>query len=258
MIDLDSLLKFYPAKLTDFKRNILAEYLQCKILEYIYSSEWGNTLVFMGGTAIRLCYESERFSEDIDFDNRGISKKEFKDLSDMLVFKIKLEGYEVRADVSFKRASRCFLRFPGIYYSYKLSPHPEERMLLQIDTEPQNFNYETETRIINRFGIFTRVKVATPSALLSMKIAALLGRKREKGRDFYDITFLSEFASPDFKYLKAKTGISSSSELKEKLLKKISGMDLKKAAAEIKPFLFSASDVERVLAFKEFIEQWKM
>jgi predicted nucleotidyltransferase component of viral defense system len=35
-------------------------------------------LCFIGGTALRLCYGHERFSEDLDFDNNGLSFEDFE------------------------------------------------------------------------------------------------------------------------------------------------------------------------------------
>ncbi|HDQ26644.1 MAG TPA: nucleotidyl transferase AbiEii/AbiGii toxin family protein [bacterium] len=254
MIALESLLKHYPQELRGFKRNILAEYLQCRVLGYLYSGAEGAKMIFIGGTAIRLCHESLRFSEDLDFDNTGATKEGFTRSLKEISRKLSLEGYDNEADFSFKGAFRCFLRFNSIYFRYGLSGHENEKLLLQIDAEPQGVKYESETRVINRFGVFARVVVPAPPVLLSMKIAALLGRRREKGRDFYDVTFLSAFTEPDYKYLKLRTGISGVEELKEALLRKTAGLNMKRIAADVSPFLFTKSDEQRVVYFEEFVK----
>ncbi|HRU39807.1 MAG TPA: nucleotidyl transferase AbiEii/AbiGii toxin family protein, partial [Candidatus Goldiibacteriota bacterium] len=64
---METLLSSYPEKLKGFKRGILAEYLQCLILSYVFPLKKGD-LRFIGGTAVRLGWGSGRFSEDIDFD----------------------------------------------------------------------------------------------------------------------------------------------------------------------------------------------
>lgn len=186
MISMETLLEAYPERLRGFKRGILTEYMQCLILSYIFPLKKGLHMRFIGGTSVRLCWESERFSEDLDFDGEGITKAQFEDIGSSVVKKLKLEGYTAKADMSFKGAFRCFIRLPGIYYSYGLSRHAEEKLLIQIDYEPQGYMYDAEEKIINRFGIFAAVPAPPASVLLSMKIAALLGRKRSKGRDFYD------------------------------------------------------------------------
>jgi len=47
--------------------NIVREYWEMFILDGLYSSTLGTNLIFKGGTALRLIYNSPRFSEDLDF-----------------------------------------------------------------------------------------------------------------------------------------------------------------------------------------------
>jgi len=251
---METLLSSYPEKLKGFKRGILAEYLQCLILSYVFPLKKGD-LRFIGGTAVRLGWGSGRFSEDIDFDGKGVSRPEFEDIAGRVVKKLRLEGYDAEADLSFKGASRCFIRFPGIYHAYGLSARENEKLLIQLDYEPQEYSYKAVEKVINRFGIFTAVPSAPVDVLLSMKISALLGRKRPKGRDFYDVTYLFSFTQPDFKFLKLKNGIKDMDNLKEKLLQKADSLDMKAVAADVAPFLFAKEDVERVLNFRLFVEQ---
>jgi hypothetical protein len=209
----------------------------------------------MGGTAIRLCHDSRRFSEDLDFDNRGINKNDFKAIGEHAASLLNIEGYGAECDFSFKGAFRCFIKFPGIFHKYGLSSHEGEKLLLQIDAEPQAVDYDIMTSVLNRSGVFARVTVPAPAVLLSMKISALLGRKREKGRDFYDVTFLSGITAPDYGYLSTKTGIKDKQGLKESIIKKISHLNMKALAADVSPFLFSRSDEQRVVHFVEFVRQ---
>ena len=88
MLELKEIESFYPEYLRPFKGNILREYLQYKILESVYSSEFGRNLVFMGGTAIHIAHGLPRFSEDLDFDNRGLDQKGFEALSVLLKKKL--------------------------------------------------------------------------------------------------------------------------------------------------------------------------
>ena len=69
MISLHNIEQFYPENLRGFKRNMLREYLQFKILEIIFNSRLAPKLSFIGGTALRIVHENTRFSEDLDFDN---------------------------------------------------------------------------------------------------------------------------------------------------------------------------------------------
>lgn len=257
MIELDSLVRQFPQELSGFKRNILVEYLQLRVLATLFGSAPSAKLCLIGGTAVRLVHEGRRFSEDLDFDNLGLTQKQFVEIAKRVAVKLKQEGYAAQLDFSFSGAFRCFLKFPGIYNRYGLSGHKEEKLLLQMDAEKQGVEYPRETKIINRLGVFTRVLTPVPATLLSMKLAALLGRSRAKGRDFYDVTYLSAFTKADFAYLSKKNGISDGNELKNALLKKISGLKMREIATDVSPFLFSKEDVNRVLYFGDYIRHKK-
>ena len=73
MLTLEQIEQQYPENLRGFKRSLLREYLQYKILEIIFASEYATKLVFIGGTALRIVHDNSRFSEDVDFDNFGLT-----------------------------------------------------------------------------------------------------------------------------------------------------------------------------------------
>ena len=54
---------------TLYIRNLLKEYLQIYVLNYIYTNpKYNKELIFTGGTCLRLMYGLSRLSEDLDFD----------------------------------------------------------------------------------------------------------------------------------------------------------------------------------------------
>ena len=89
---------------------------------------------------------------------------------------------------------------------------------------------------------------------MSQKIAALLGRRRDKGRDYFDVTFLFSKTTPDFAYLSQKFGIENMLALKNRLREHAESVDLKKLADDVRPFLIKPDQVERILLFKDFVE----
>ena len=256
MLELKEIESFYPEYLRPFKANILREYLQYKILEAVYSSEFGQNLVFMGGTAIHIAHGLPRFSEDLDFDNRGLDKNGFEALSVILKRKLTLEGYKVEIDNAFDGAYRAHVKFIALLYDSKLSAHKGEKMLIQLDTEPQNFNYEPSKMILNKFDIFTQIDVVPEDILLAQKIYAIFARKRPMGRDFYDAIFLFGKTGPNFDYLKSKVGIIDKSGLKDKLLKRCEALDFKQLADDAGKFLFNPDDSKKVLLFTQFLESF--
>lgn len=60
MLSLNQIEKFYTDKEKPFKKNILREYLQYKILEIIFNQSFSNKLSFMGGTCLRIVYGTSK------------------------------------------------------------------------------------------------------------------------------------------------------------------------------------------------------
>ncbi len=255
MLNLQNIKKNYPENLQSFDRFLLKEYLQYKILQIIFGSEYGKGLCFLGGTALRIVYESNRFSEDLDFDNFSLEPKDFEDLINIVKKSLSLEGYSVETRTVYKGAYRCYLKFPGLLNTLGLSGYADEKILVQIDTVKQPYKYEFSHFLLNKFDIFTQINVVPSDILLSKKICAALGRKTPKGRDFFDIVYLFSFTKPDYDYLRAKEGIANVGALKSRLYLLLEKVDIKALVSDVEPFLFNSADGQRVLLFKEFLEQ---
>jgi len=256
MLDLKQIESFYPENLRIYKKNLLREYLQYVILDIIYSSEYGRRLVFMGGTAIHIIHGIRRFSEDLDFDNKGLSKEDFEGLSQNVLRKLELYGYSVEIQNRYGGAFHCFVKFPGIFYHHGISGHLREKLIIQIDSEPQNVDYKAERVILNKFDIFLKINSVPPEVLLAQKILAILNRPRPMGRDFYDAIFLFSKTNPDFNFLKEKMELKESiniEEIGEKLLSKCERINFKKLIEGVKPFLFYPSEAEKIKLFPDFI-----
>lgn len=258
MLNLKQIEQNYPENLQPFKKNLLREYLQYKILEIIFNSDFAGKLAFLGGTALRIIHDNNRFSEDLDFDNFGLTEKEFAGLANVVKDNLEKQGFEVETDNVFKGAFRCKIKLPKILFSNELSPLASEKLMVQIDTAPHDFSFNPENKILNKFDVFTSVFTVPPDIILSQKIYAALNRKRPKGRDFYDIIFLLSFTKPNYEYLKKKMGISDEVSLKNKLLEVVIDFDFKELAKDVEPFLFSPSDSRKLEMFIDFIKQAKL
>jgi predicted nucleotidyltransferase component of viral defense system len=259
MLTLPEIEKHYPENLRKFKRFILREYLQHKILQIIFDSEYANHLAFLGGTCLRIVHGNSRFSEDIDFDNFKLKEDVFERISLIIKKQLEQEGYAVEMKTVYKGAYHCYIRFPRLLFQEGLSGHLEEKILIQLDTEPQHFDFTPEKYILNRFDVFTQIFITPLNILLSQKFYAILNRTRNKGRDFYDAVFiLSKIDSPDYDYLKLKLDISNEQQLKERLLDKCSKLDMKKMAKDVQPFLFDPDDIKKVILFPGYIRQAKL
>ena len=256
MLNLKEIQNQYPEFLRPFKRFILREYLQYKILEIVFNGPFANKLCFLGGTCLRIIHDQQRFSEDLDFDNFNLTVDEFNLISKNIKTKLILEGYDVECKEIIKGAFHCYIRFPKILFNEGLTGHLEEKILIQLDTESQDFQFKPETFIINKFDVFTSIFITPLPILLAQKFYAVINRKRNKGRDFYDIVFLlGKGIKPDFNYIQMKLGIHNESDLKELILSTCDKISMQEMANDVEPFLFNPSDVKKVLLFKEYLNQ---
>lgn len=255
MLTLSQIEEQYPEHLRPYKRAILREYLQFKILEIVAHSEYASKLSFLGGTALRIIYNNTRFSEDLDFDNFSLNEGEFEALS--LRVKRELEAQGLKVEISFagKDAYRCNIRLPDILYSNGLSSHEGEKILMQIDSLAHGFPYVPDKKIMNKFDVFSEVFVTPLPILLSQKLYAAVNRKRAKGRDFFDIVFLLSITKPNYQYLEAKIGVSNSTMLRGRILEVTKNFDFTELAKDVQNFLFNPADARKVELFREFIAE---
>jgi predicted nucleotidyltransferase component of viral defense system len=257
MLSIESLVQYYPEPLRVFKRFILREYLQFRILEIVFDGPYANKLAFLGGTCLRIVHGNQRFSEDLDFDNFGLSEANFTEVSDHIERELLREGYVVETRMVTKGAYHCYIKFPGLLFEQGLSGYVEERILIQLDTEPQEFDFEPELFVLNRFDVFSRIRVTPKELLMAQKCYAILNRQRNKGRDFFDLVFLMGMdVTPNLDYLRSKVGIDSTHALKDALVAKCERLDMEEMAADVAPFLFSARDSKRVRLFTEYLKAY--
>ena len=258
MFDLESIVKTYPQQLQKFKRSLLREYLQYKILEIIYTSDFAGELVFLGGTALRIIYNNQRFSEDLDFDNQSLSQEEFVELSNLVKKGLEMRGFTVEIKNVFKEAFRCYIKFPGLLHTQGLSPYEKEKIVIQIDTTPQDFDFDPEVRTLDKFDVYLKILVTPTDIILAQKIYTIFNRQKMKGRDFFDVDFLisNQCVEPNFAYLEQKLNIKNEAELKSRLKNKLREVDFEKLSFEVERFLFNPDHKERVLGFYQSIDEW--
>ena len=202
---------------------------------------------------MRIVYNNSRFSEDLDFDNFKLNEEQFADLANEIKKGLERQGYEVEVKNVFKGAYRSYIRMPKVLFDNEVSGLEAEKLMIQIDTVPQAFNYEKETKILNRFDVFTQIFTIPIDVLLSQKIYAALNRSQAKGRDFFDIVFLFPQTKPNYEYLEKKLGVKNGQELKEILLAKTADLDFGELAKDLEPFLINSEDSKKVKLFREYL-----
>lgn len=255
MLEMRQIASFFPEPLRVFKRNLLREYLQYKTLEIVSDSRYGNALVFLGGTAIHIVHGGPRFSEDLDFDNRGLDLPAWESLAGEIRAKLKLQGVEPEVRTAARGAFRISLRFPGLLRRMGLSTDPREKIDLHLDADPQRFAYDADVVLINKFDVFCRIAAAPADLLLAQKIDCLFSRHRAMGRDVYDALFLWAKTEPRPAYLREKIGVLNGLELKERLLLRCRELDFARMAEDVAPFLFRADEAKKIRMFPDFVQE---
>lgn len=257
MLDIQEIEQYYPENLRIFKRFMLREYLQYKILEIVFNGPFAEKLVFLGGTCLRLVHGNQRFSEDLDFDNFDLSRNEFDEISQNIAIQLERMGYTTEIKQVAKGAYHCYIRFPKILFEQGLSGYKEEKILIQLDTEPQLFEFVPDEPILNKFDVFTRIFSTPLNLLMSQKCYAILNRPRNKGRDFYDLIFLmGKEIAPNMAYLFQKAGIRNTTELKDQLLEKCNTLNMDEMTRDVAPFLFSPKDEKKIRFFVDYLENY--
>ena len=236
---------------------MLKEYFHYRMLDIIFSGEYASKMSFIGGTNLRILHQIQRFSEDLDFDCFNLSREDFLSLTDKIINRLRQEGINVEADDKEKDKKLIALRrnivFPGLLFDLGFTGHREKKLLIKIECEPHNYEYEPEKPIIQKFNVFTQILAPSPAILLSMKTGAVL--ERGMGRDFYDFIFLSGKTDPDFGYLEAKFGIRNFTDLYNRILESIQETNFKLKSRDFEKLVFDQGETKKVLFFNEYIQQ---
>jgi predicted nucleotidyltransferase component of viral defense system len=258
MIGIEQLLNFYPPQVNAspaLRKYILKEYIQLTILEYLTTTHWIRKLTLTGGTNLRLAKGIDRFSEDLDFDCKNLTREEFMQMTDDVLRYIKLSGWkvEIRDKPAPKlTAYRRNFHFPVLLFDLGLSGFREERFLIKIEAEDQKISYNPVMGRISGCGMFFLFPVPSDPVLCAMKLSALI--TRQKGRDFYDCIFLLGQTQPDFDFLQARHGIGKMDELKVMLAGLVQHIDLEIKSRDFQHLLYNSLNSRRILAFGEFVE----
>jgi len=205
----------FAEKLNTFIENVVREEYEMIFLKTLLESKWGKYLVFKGGTALRLAYNSLRFSEDLDFSlTRKIDWPKLKEV-------IKNESKQLPA-VKLKDLRDKYFTYFGLF-SIKEDYLPQPFLIkIEISKRVCKWKRDFDFTLSQLSSPVTPLKtsgfvVTKKRAFLDKKKAVL---ERKKGRDLYDLWWLlrdlaKKTSLPDIRYDKKKV----STELKRFLPK---------------------------------------
>lgn len=245
--------------------NILREYLQTIVLKLIYQSKFGGALSFMGGTALRICYNLKRYSEDLDFTYDSPDQPyRFSSLMQEIVKELELRGFQVTSTIhEDKIVQKGFLRFGGLSQAFGLKQIAKDQKLhikLEVDVRPIPLKKgERESFFVNRFQeIFPILKHTLPT-LFAGKILALLYRPYQRGRDYYDlIWYLTQKVDLNLDYLNRgvkEKKFKNEQEVFETLEDKIKTVKPTLLLKDISRFLEDSSEETWISRYQELYAQ---
>jgi predicted nucleotidyltransferase component of viral defense system len=180
----------------------LREIMQKITLAGLSRTDFFVKATFYGGTALRVFYGSDRYSEDLDFsllkpDSNFSIEPYFKDVLDefkSLGLTVSIRGKKKTKQTAIDSA---FLKAETIWQEIVLEDIIKEtgvrsnkslKIKIEVDRQPP-LNFKTEEKLLLRpFSFY--VKCFTKPSLFAGKMHALLFRKwktRVKGRDWYDL-----------------------------------------------------------------------
>lgn len=244
---LNALARSSQSKNKVFKRNILKEYLQVMVLNFVYAHPQYSELVFYGGSCLAQCFGLPRLSEDLDFidlKNKVDLKLLAKDLARHLKKEIDLN---VSATI---QKFRIYLKFPILHELGLAAKSESDLLFLKVEVfKDADFcrSYHLETIPLFKFNHSVLIKTFDLSTLMATKIRAIFYRKWEKtdkqgkilasvkGRDYFDLMwYLQKGITPNVDCL---DNIKNLGELKENLLKIIERVDEKSIKFDLEAFV---------------------
>ena len=201
---LEQMVEAYQPKNNEEKRNVVKEVMQEITLCALSKAGFFDVAAFYGGTALRIFYGLDLFSEDLDF-SLMTKNKDF-DLSTYVPsLKRIVQSFGLNVEVEIKHKTldsaiqSAFLKGDTIeqfllFYPNDLvtgiNKNEKVKIKFEIDTMPAGLaTYETKYRLL---PIPYSIKLYDEASLFSGKIHALICRSwksRVKGRDLYDYVF---------------------------------------------------------------------
>lgn len=186
MIETELLENIAKKEQTSIFPNIIREYIQHLFLAELYQLPGSEKLLFKGGTALRIVYNSPRFSEDLDFSLFDVPNNEVGLFVENLFIGVlaKLESTGIHIEINNKSATTSggyfglatlsTNNYPPINIEININSHDREKIQGEIDSISNNF-------------VPTYTLYHLPQNTLVNEKVFLALMQRKKPRDYYDL-----------------------------------------------------------------------
>ena len=283
---IEEMLKSYQVDNIYDRKNAMKEIMQEIVLCGLSRAGFFKEAAFYGGTALRIFYGLDRFSEDLDFSLEQINL-DFDLCSYFPVLEKEVKAFGLNVEIQEKEKTKdsnirsAFLK--GNTKEHLLLFYADERIVgtvaknevvkikFEVDTNPPAFaTYEHKYRLL---PVPYEIRLYDMPSLFAGKIHAVICRgwqSRIKGRDLYDyIFYLSKAVTVNQRHLRARlidSGYISEyqectlEEIKTMLKNRFDSIDFLQARKDVEPFIRDTSvlDIWSSDFFKQITEGLKV
>lgn len=269
MTVIEQMLEKYTLNNIEDEKNAIKEIMQEVTLSGLARTDFFKHAAFYGGTALRIFYGLNRFSEDLDFTLLSPSEDfnfdkylpSVKETVESLGLEFEVSNKEKNAKTNIKSAfvkgntrKQFLIFYPNSTHLNQINNNEKIKIKFEIDVNPPS-HATTEFK----YGLLPntyQVRIYDKSSLFAGKLHAIIARKwkhRVKGRDFYDYVFyITNDVPVNLKHLEARLKqtktidsdtILSLESLKELLYNRFNVIDFEKAKQDVIPFIKDVDDL---------------
>lgn len=189
MISIETLEKLSRQYQMEIFPNIIREYFQHIFLGELYKLPEAEKLLFKGGTALRIVYDSPRFSEDLDFSLFDVADHKVKSFVEGLFSHVlvEMERTGIKVELGdkigptsggyFGIATFRMFEYPPVGVEINIQSHSDQDVKGEVGSVANNF-----------VPTYTIILLPQKDLIEEKIFGALLERK--KPRDFYDLYFM--------------------------------------------------------------------
>lgn len=238
------------------KLSLLREELHHVILQEIDRKGGFRDLCFLGGTALRILYGLDRFSEDLDFSVAERSRGKFSLKALAAALEVSLSSLNLGAAIKKLKVEQnvhsCFVTFEGLLYELDRSFRDTQMLAIKIDvdTRPPEGGVEMMSPVTG--ARLYKVRHYDLPSLFAGKLHAVLCRSYTKGRDLYDfLWFVGRKTRVNYvlfdnamKQTEGMKSVFTEQSLRESLLKKFEQIDFDAAKHDVSPFLLDPGAID--------------
>lgn len=264
---IEQMLKGYHVENIYDQKNAMKEIMQEIVLCGLSRAGFFEKAAFYGGTALRIFYGLDRFSEDLDFSLETTDKnfdlasyfpileKEVRSfgLNVTIEEKIKTKESDIRsAFLKGNTIEHLLLFYPDEKLAGNVAKGEAVKIKFEVDVNPPEFaSFEHKYRLL---PVPYSVKLYDMPSLFAGKIHAVIcraWRNRIKGRDLYDYVFyLSRGTAVNTKHLRQRLIDSdyitedhacSLDDIKQMLCNRFDEIDYEQAKQDVEPFIRDTS-----------------